>query len=154
MSMAVHTLLLSVSVLPFAERALKYDGRCVSNVLWTISFCMVFLLIVFILDPWTPRESTSVLVDVLVAVLFAYAMYLIYNKSEDDGWFAFVEITAISLAIVMIKQVGIGFLMVITFYGIVITSIRGFSNRKKFRKIIKYLTAFIFPIKDGGEQNA
>lgn len=142
-SMSIHTFLLSISVLPIVEQLFVAKTRKIHFFSFGFLSSIVFLVFIAVLDPWTPRVFASILVDILVAIIFSYAMYLVYKKTAEKSKFGIFELAAINTSIIMIKQIGIGFVLVILFYGL----FKGLLNKEKHPSYyFRYIIAFIIPV--------
>ena len=106
-SAALHIFVLSMGVLPVAEDIVviereKRKPAPVKAFIIGILLIFIFLTVAFSMDGWTPRGITSILADVPPAIVFAYAIYLIYSD-ETKTVFGMVSLMLANAAIIMMK---------------------------------------------------
>ena len=82
-----------------------------------ISFFYLILGLILINDPYWGRICTTILADVVISVVFAYSFLNVWNASSGNGLQIFDVLCLIlsNAAMLMIKQVGVGLLVVTAF---------------------------------------
>ncbi len=111
-SMALHIFTLSF-ILPCLLEKVSIENIKLNKKI-IISVCCFFLSlsIILIFDPWWARISTTILVDIVIAVIFAYSFLTIWFMDKLNI-FDVISLVLINSAMIMIKQVCLGFLIVI-----------------------------------------
>lgn len=116
-SCAMHVFLMGMLLPAPLERLTEKKKR---NPLWVILhgfiFMIIFLMLIMFLDPWPERVITSVLVDILLPVVFVYAMYLVYSKDAFRSRFGLLSMILTCTSMLLIKQSGMFFLIVVLIY--------------------------------------
>lgn len=116
-TMALHVFVYSMLIPPFSEMSISRHqsaGRAVfkSGFLTILTFLLISLFDV-------ANTQNTVLADVPIAVMFAYAMLLVVTEECYKTKFGFYSLVADLTALIMIKQVGMAmFLVVILAYGV------------------------------------
>ncbi len=138
-SMAMHVFCMSALLCFVLD---KISEGIKKNPFWKMlySFLLLipFLMLIMLLDPWPDKVVTSILVDVLLPVLFAYAMLLIYTGDAFNSKMGVVNVVAVCTAIMMTKQSGAFFVLVITLYYILkAVFVRKTALKQRIANIIK-----------------
>ena len=112
------------------------------KMLYSFLLLIPCLMLIMLLDPWPDKVVTSILADVLLPVLFAYAMLLIYTGDALRSKTGIVNVAAVSTAIIMTKQSGAIFVAVITLYFILKAV---FVKKTAFKQRIVYVIKAVCP---------
>ena len=111
-SMGIHVFTLSL-IVPWILDKLQVDRYSLKKKIGLAAIYNIMILgVILILDPWWSRISTTILVDVLIAVIFAYSFLTIWFMKKVNS-FDLCCIVLANSAMVMIKQVCLGFAMVL-----------------------------------------
>lgn len=121
--LGLHTFMLSLLVPPILDRGIfvyrenvkESKLYCfIKKVLWGIMISILFVLIIESFD--IQRLFNTIYKDVAIAVIFAYAMLLIVNGSAIRERFYYIALLLSTIALLLTKQMGILFVLLIWFY--------------------------------------
>ncbi len=148
-TMALHFVILSF-IVPFATDTLNFNfnNRINGFVKIFLGFVIIWLIIL-LFDP--EKILPTIYLEIVVPVIFAYSICLIYLKDVFDNLFDFILLIMASSSLLLIKQIGIAFYMLIIFYyiiNLVITLKRNNSITiiKGGLRILETLFLFLFPM--------
>lgn len=113
-SMGMHVFAVSFICPWITEEILKKkDSKLFGRIFVSVALFFSTLAVMLFFDPWHNRITSTILVDVLISLVFAYSFLVAWDRKRF-GVFEAVCLIASNTCLVMIKQVGISFVMVIT----------------------------------------
>lgn len=141
-SMAIHVFQISFFVLPLIESLKVSENSKLKIVLTGIVSSLAALSVFLSLDPWDTRITTSILLDILMSVVFAYSVFVVHSTRGKLDRFSFLCLLLSNSALLMLKQVGIGFLLVVEFFYLCCLLL---VQKKDYTEYVKLMSALVIP---------
>ncbi len=149
-SAAIHIFTLSLIAPAFSELICENKKETVlSRFIKCISAVFIILSVMLFFDPWWARISSTILVDVLEGVIFAYSFLLVwFAKENEKDIFRLICLIVANASMIMIKEVGLGLCMVVAacFVLRIITEREGIILKSRLQSVFALLLSVIIPI--------
>ncbi|MBQ9199853.1 MAG: hypothetical protein IJ141_06695 [Lachnospiraceae bacterium] len=140
-SMALHIFTLSF-ILPWLLEKINIESiKFYKKIIISISCIFLLLSIILIFDPWWARISTTILVDIVIAVVFSYSFLTVWFMDKLNI-FDVISLVLANSAMIMIKQVCLGFLIIIGF----LYAIKCIYSTNKFNWGLSWLIIMGIPL--------
>ena len=115
--LSVHVFLMSMLVLPLS--ALFHENGRHRKIRTVLTVVVLFFFVVSVLlafDPWPKPVTTSILMDIATPVVFVWAMLTVRRSFPRFGWFECLAMAGAASTLLMMKQIGAAFVLVLYFY--------------------------------------
>jgi hypothetical protein len=134
-TVALHMLIASFAITPVIE-LLDFNKK---NIIKAILISLFIIVVILFTD--VAHIFSSIYLDLLLSIMFAYCIYII--MTEKMSFYSYIAILLSCITMMMSKQVGIAFLGIVLFVFLAKTIFIDFKENKDKKSLIKSILLIV-----------